>query len=49
MYYTFDTPPLFAVLAHGMAAVAFWRVLLLYKAFEPRLTKSFANRTVVGD
>lgn len=24
-YYTQETPPLFAVLAHGMAAVAFWR------------------------
>lgn len=24
-YYTFQKPPLFAVLAHGMAAVAFWR------------------------
>lgn len=24
-YYTFETPPLFAVLSHGMAAVAFWR------------------------
>jgi hypothetical protein len=24
-YYTFQMPPLFAVLAHGMAAVAFWR------------------------
>jgi hypothetical protein len=24
-YYTYQTPPLFAVLAHGMAAVAFWR------------------------
>lgn len=24
-YYTGETPPLFAVLAHGMAAVAFWR------------------------
>ncbi len=24
-YYTRQTPPLFAVLAHGMAAVAFWR------------------------
>ncbi len=23
-YYTLETPPLFAVLAHGMAAVAFW-------------------------
>ena len=24
-YYTYQTPPLFAVVAHGMAAVAFWR------------------------
>lgn len=24
-YYTHQTPPIFAVLAHGMAAVAFWR------------------------
>lgn len=28
-YYTAETPPLFAVLAHGMAAVAFWRTGLL--------------------
>lgn len=26
-YYTLQTPPLFAVLAHGMAAVAFWRAV----------------------
>jgi hypothetical protein len=25
IYYTLETPPLFAVMAHGMAAVAFWR------------------------
>ena len=31
-YYTFQTPPLFAVLAHGMAAVSFWRAGLLVKA-----------------
>jgi hypothetical protein len=31
-YYTFQAPPLFAVLAHGMAAVAFWRSVLLVKA-----------------
>ena len=30
-YYTFQKPPLFAVLAHGMAAVAFWRSGLLIK------------------
>ncbi len=31
IYYTNETPPLFAVLAHGMAAVAFWRAGLLMK------------------
>jgi len=30
-YYTYQTPPLFAVLAHGMAAVAFWRAGLIVK------------------
>ena len=30
-YYTYQTPPLFAVLAHGMAAVAFWRAGLMLK------------------
>ncbi|OGO29483.1 MAG: hypothetical protein A2W33_09090 [Chloroflexi bacterium RBG_16_52_11] len=30
-YYTFETPPLFAVMAHGMAAVAFWRAGLVLK------------------
>jgi len=30
-YYTGQTPPLFAVLAHGMAAVAFWRTKLLLR------------------
>ncbi len=30
-YYTYQTPPLFAVLAHGMAAVAFWRAGLLMR------------------
>ena len=29
IYYTYQTPPLFAVFAHGMAAVAFWRSVLL--------------------
>jgi len=31
MYYTLEKPPLFAVLAHGMAAVAFWRAGLVVK------------------
>ena len=30
-YYTYQTPPLFAVLAHGMAAVAFWWGLNFYR------------------
>jgi hypothetical protein len=32
-YYTLQTPPLFAVLAHGMAAVAFWRGGLILSGF----------------
>jgi len=31
IYYTLQTPPLFAVLAHGMAAVSFWRAGLMLK------------------
>jgi len=37
-YYTHQTPPLFAVLAHGLAAVAFWRAGLVLKTI---LKKSF--------
>jgi hypothetical protein len=36
-YYTRQTPPLFAVLAHGMAAVAFWRTALLFQQLQARL------------
>ncbi len=36
-YYTFQTPPLFAVLAHGMAAVAFWRTGLIVKIMWGKL------------
>lgn len=39
-YYTFETPPLFAVLAHGMAAVAFWRAGLVLKALWGRVSIS---------
>jgi hypothetical protein len=31
IYYTHQTPPLFAVLAHGLAAVAFWRATIYLK------------------
>jgi hypothetical protein len=34
-YYTGATPPLFAVLAHGMAALAFWRTAALVRSLLP--------------
>jgi hypothetical protein len=36
-YYTQQTPPLFAVLAHGMAALAFWWGFLLYIRLVERI------------
>jgi hypothetical protein len=46
-YYTFQKPPLFAVLAHGMAAVAFWRTGLVIKQMlglmKQRLTRAQVN------
>ncbi len=39
-YFTFQTPPLFAVLAHGMAAVAFWRAGLLMKMVWGRIDQA---------
>jgi hypothetical protein len=36
-YYTRETPPLFAVLAHGMAATAFWRAGVLLPVFFRKL------------
>lgn len=41
-YYTHQTPPLFAVLAHGMAAVAFWRAGLMVKALWGKLGKKLS-------
>jgi hypothetical protein len=40
-YYTYQTPPLFAVLAHGMAAVAFWRTGLWLRATARQLAMLF--------
>lgn len=40
-YYTFQTPPFFAVLAHGMAAVAFWRTGLILKSIACKLQSLF--------
>ena len=39
-YYTNETPPFFAVLAHGMAAVAFWRAGLIVKTVWGRSASS---------
>jgi len=41
-YYTYQKPPLFAVLAHGMAAVAFWRTGLLLKQITKPLQRKFS-------
>jgi hypothetical protein len=38
IYYTLETPPLFAVLAHGMAALAFWRTGRALETFVSGLT-----------
>jgi hypothetical protein len=51
-YYTYQTPPLFAVLAHGMAAVAFWRAGMILAALaglaRRRLRWVSAARTVTS-
>ncbi len=39
-YYTYERPPLFAALAHGMAAVAFWRAGLILKILWGRVRLS---------
>jgi hypothetical protein len=44
-YYTRETPPLFAVFAHGMAAVAFWRAGLIVK----QITEKFRQITLRSD
>jgi hypothetical protein len=43
-YHTWQTPPPFAVLAHGMAAVAFWRVGLLIKQLRASLFAAVLHR-----
>jgi hypothetical protein len=44
-YYTLETPPVFAVFAHGMAAVAFWRTVLLLQRFRQQLIRFAGRRT----
>lgn len=43
-YYTGQTPPVFAVFAHGMAAVAFWRTGLLIQKNRARAVKKQHHR-----
>ena len=45
-YYTFQKPPLFAVLAHGMAAVAFWRAGLLVKMISEKFTSGVRHTLI---
>jgi hypothetical protein len=48
-YYTRQTPPLFAVLAHGMAAVAFWRAGLVLKSLWGRVRLNGARQAQVEE
>lgn len=43
-YYTRQTPPLFAILAHGLASVGFWRVYCILKQWLSRLSGRLLNR-----
>lgn len=43
-YYTYQTPPVFAVFAHGMAAVSFWRAGLLIKRVGLKLQSYLPGR-----
>jgi hypothetical protein len=42
-YYTQETPPLFGVLAHGMAAVAFWRCARIISSLSSHLRDTFLS------
>jgi hypothetical protein len=44
-YYTLETPPMFAVLSHGMAAVAFWRASLWLEWGLAKLSSFIPTRT----
>jgi len=48
-YYTYQTPPFFAVLAHGMAAVAFWRAGLLLRMLWTRFNFWKPQQAAAGE
>ena len=43
-YYTLATPPVFAVFAHGMAAVAFWRTVLVLQDLREKFVRNWGTR-----
>lgn len=47
-YYNFLQPPVFAIFAHGMAAVGFWRVYKLYNLFSPKIATFFSKRLIAS-
>ena len=48
-YYTYQTPPLFSVLAHGMAAFAFWRTGLMLKWAWQKIPIPLPRKTAGGE
>jgi len=48
-YYTGQTPPLFAVLAHGIASVAFWRAGLVMKQIGGRIRSGWPRQANVKE
>jgi hypothetical protein len=48
IYYTEQTPPLFAVLAHGMASLVFWRTGTLLKEMATKLRQTFSGLRAPG-
>ena len=46
-YYTYQTPPFFAVVAHGMAAVAFWRAGLMVKWAWKKINLSVSRQALI--
>jgi len=49
-YYTYQKPPLFAVLAHGMATVAFWRTGLVLKTLWSKARfPTFGRQSVIKE
>jgi hypothetical protein len=46
-YYTLETPPIFAVWAHGLAAVAFWRAKIYLFHWGHKLNRQIFKRHLV--